>query len=143
MEDYDIRYPDLNSNALFETWPMVSEKIVSWREPKFKRDYDLIDKNINHIITLFKRIQPKRVSLNQALRSFLVFFSVCFKSKSLTYVIIVINLKFSFYQDPLTDPVKTITSKDCHPHIIIIGSEINNVHYYIHVKSHLIPVKVY
>lgn len=42
------------------------------------------DKNINQIITLFKRIQPKRVSLNQALRSFLVFFSVCFKSKSLT-----------------------------------------------------------
>lgn len=72
LEDFKIRWPNINENALEEKWSMISAKIDHWKSPKFDKSYDCIDPNINRIINLFDRLRSRRITLKKSLKNFLI-----------------------------------------------------------------------
>lgn len=72
-----MRFEDTNDRSLVEKWPFIAQRLVELIEDKYDARYDQIDVNINHIIYLFSRVQPRRNVLQKSLKNLIVFNLVC------------------------------------------------------------------
>lgn len=73
MEDFDIMLPEINSNALLDKWTHMKENIIKLSAPIFDSDFDEIDPDINDLLALYKRLQPKRIDFRNAVNSLIIF----------------------------------------------------------------------
>lgn len=142
LEDFNMMFPEINAESLSEKWTKIEPNIAELNEPKFDKCIDDVDITINHFLAVYKSLKPQRISFDQAVKSLIIINKVA----SFLYIIlnnfnsVQINIIFIISQDPLSDPMKNLNRSNQYPYIICIGSNAENVHFFIDLLGNLLKV---
>lgn len=73
LEDFSIRFTNVNSNALFENWDKICNHIMTTEKLVFNSDSDNIDTDINKFLFILHELLSKRFSFNTTASNFIAF----------------------------------------------------------------------
>lgn len=73
LDDFLIRFANVNSNALTENWDKISNYVMKLEESVFNPLFDDIDADINKFFMILQKLVPKRVSFKTTASHFIAF----------------------------------------------------------------------
>lgn len=73
LQDFEIMFPDIDSQSLVTKWPVLQPKIDKMQKPKLDASIDKLDVSINQFLTICNRLKPQRTQFATVVNNFIVF----------------------------------------------------------------------
>lgn len=137
-------FNEVDSQSLINIWPTI--KNFPYTSHNIRIDLNkypvcLKDGNVHDILSYLQLVATHRVTIDNAIKSFMVYSDVRFFISKILWEIESSFLSPIIFQNPLEDPVQLIQNNNNHPYLIIISSQIcDKFKYYVDIEKRLVSV---